>query len=865
MKHTFIQSASALQAEVDRILDLAKIDPRRRIIAVDMEWKGDYPGQTGASLLTLQFSSAPGEAAVVIFDSFALREAGGLSESERNAMIHELKRLLTAHDDWRPRVGGHFLRADLPWLIDLGIDGIVDSYAPCCELKYARIEGGWDTSLMAHACKEDIGRTKAKTAIIDENDSDEDEAEEEAVKEGYGLKSLAVHLLGMKAWDKDLKAFNTRWEKEHKQKIPGFGEVPDEILHPYAAMDADATRRLAELFMLGMGGRPALLDDSSWVWGPAYSGNSWCPYWEAHRASLGLLEMEMTGLTMDLDRYRSRCKAYQRAYSVLLDDLRRMIAWPDFNPNSSRQKAALLFGGVFGSKPDDEGRREPVMPDPTRSFNLMPVYATKTGEDWRGLVKPLLPDFRHSPEFQQVNWAATRAGRLMKKEIPLYMKADAPSPSTDKKVLQKLYEDAVEAQGAGGYVAFGLQLLRDVCKLGSILRTILSTIDLSLDDDGNIVESFHGGHYQHLREDGKIHTQLRSLTVTGRLSSSAPNMQNIGKGAEEELQMILGFKGKGRYLDKYKTITLPNGEELTLELPGMELYPGPVRSVYHGDPDYLLIEADYTGAELSAVAYASGDPLLIEHVHRNALPESNPLYRDMHSEMAITAFQIDMQGHPRTKKGLKAIGKAHYRSAAKAVVFGLLYGRGAKSIAFQLQLEGTDVTEDEVQATMDAFFDQYRVLKAYLESSKNRVKYPGWVETLFGRKRRFQYTGHETNEELARMRRQFANAPIQGTVADLVNRAIFNLLEARRQDPTLDFKLVMQIHDALLIQVHKKDFWRVTNEVIPNAMVNQNPIIIDGKPCRFSIEQDYYLNWGEKLSDEEVSSLLTNDEVNYGK
>ena len=861
MAHIFITTATALRDEVNRVINLARTEPKRRIIAVDMEWKGDYPGQTGASLLTLQFSSTPGEAAVVIFDSFALREAGGLSESERNAMIHELKRLLTAHDDWRPRVGGHFLRADLPWLIALGIDGITDSYAPSRELKYARVEGGWDTSLMAHACKEDIGRTKASGIVVA---GDEDsEAEEEVVKENYGLKSLAVHLLGMKAWDKDLKAFNAKWEKKHKQKIFGFGEVPDNILHPYAAMDADATRRLAELFMLGTDTKPALLDDSSWVWGAAYSGSSWRPYWEAHRASLGLLEMEMTGLTMDVDRYRSRCKAYIRAYSVLLDDLRRMIAWPDFNPNSSRQKAALLFGSVFGAKPDAEGHRVPVMPDSTRSFNLMPVYATNTGDDWEALCRELLQEQNLPMAHQQADWNRAREEHIHVKALPLYLKTNAPSTSTDKKVLQKLYEDVVEKQGVESYVAFGLQLLRDVCKLGSILRTILSNIELGLDEEGNIVETFRGGHYQHLREDGKIHTRLRSLTVTGRLSSSAPNMQNIGKNAEEELQTIL--EGKGRYLDKFKTITLPNGEGITLELPGEELYPGPVRSVYHGDPDYLLIEADYTGAELSAVAYASGDPLLIEHVHRNALEESNPMYRDMHSEMAIKAFQIDMQGHPRTKKGLKAIGKAHYRSAAKAVVFGLLYGRGAKSIAFQLQLEGTDVTEDEVQATMDAFFDQYRVLKAYLESSKNRVKYPGWVETLFGRKRRFQYTGYESNEELARMRRQFANAPIQGTVADLVNRAIFNLLEARRQDPTLDFKLVMQIHDALLIQIHKKDFWRVTNEVIPDAMVNQNPIIIDGKPCRFSIEQDYYEYWGEKLTDEEVSRLLTTNEVENGK
>lgn len=102
------------------------------------------------------------------------------------------------------------------------------------------------------------------------------------------------------------------------------------------------------------------------------------------------------------------------------------------------------------------------------------------------------------------------------KALPLYLKTDAPSPSTDKKVLQKLHEDVLAASGAGGYVAFGLQLLRDVCKLGNILRTILSTIEVDLDDEGNLREKLNGGHYQHLREDGKIHTQLRALTITGR-------------------------------------------------------------------------------------------------------------------------------------------------------------------------------------------------------------------------------------------------------------------------------------------------------------------------------------------------------------
>lgn len=845
--HIIIDNPEDLKKEVDRIIGLAQEDPRRRIIAVDMEWKGHYPGQTGASLLTIQFSSAPYEAAVVVFDSFKLREKGGLSKADRKKMVTELNRLLTHHRDWKPRVGGHCLRADLPWLLDLGITGyqehtgdmpvhdVLWSYMASKHLEDARVSGGWDTMHMAHAYDE-----KARS---------------------YGLKELAAEKLGMPAWDVELKACNAAWEKEHKQEIFGFGHVPDEILHPYAAMDADATRRLAELYMLGFEGTPALLDDDGYYWDEDEEKTpnpSWAPFWYAQRAAPGFLDMEMTGFVLDGNRYRNMCEKYSQAYAILLQAFRTLVDWPDFNPKSTAHKQAVLFGGVFGSKPDANGNRRPIMPDPTRAFNLMPVYESRDSTVWSDMLEALNYDQYRDARDQRVDWAKVQEDEARNQEILLYKREEIPAPAVDKKVLSLLAATASDYEGVPEYAAFGAQLLNDVCKLAHILDGVLSPREIVWDSKG-YHELYKKGHYRFVHEDGRIHSHLMPTTTSGRTRSSKPNMQNIGKGSEEINQAIMGFNGKGRYMDESRTFKIPpdrNGNErgeVTVYLLGEEYYPGPMRTIYHGPPEYLIIEADYTGAELSAAAFASGDETMIDHVRRNSLPKDDPDYMDMHSEMACRAFGLNPP--ERTKKGLKAIGKEHYRSAAKSVVFGILYGRGAKSIAFQCKLEGAIVSVDEVKKMINTFFATYPKLKQFLEACKARVTNPGYVETLFGRKRRFRCTPNTPDDLKAQMQREFSNAPIQGSVADAVNVAIYNLLVAKHKNPLLDFHFAMQIHDSLVLMVHHKDFKVMRDEIIPNAMVRDNPIYAHGQEYHFSIEQDFYQYWGDKLSDEEAEAL----------
>lgn len=597
-RHLYVDNAKDLKAEIERIQNLAKEDPKRKILAVDLEWEGDHPGQKDAKVLTVQFSSAPGEATVVVLNHNENGQIVPAFKPSQKQAIKLLNDLLTWHDDWQPRVGGHFLRADLPWLIDLGITGtepqkdIRFSYQAVKDVKLARWFGGWDTSLMYHAYNE---------------------------KESYGLKYLAAKELNTPRYEVELNNFIENYLKENKLRkkdLHGYGCVPDEILWPYAAWDADVTRRLAELCMFGMNGRPALLDCD------AVGRDNWVPYHLAQRANLGFLEIEQGGLLLDTNRYHTLSLLFSDAYNVLLNKLRTEINWPDFNPASTPQKQGLLYGHQYAMQHTKNGDKC-MMPEDAITLGLTPEYATKTRQSWKDLEE------------------ADRRGDI---DISLF------SPSADKTVLNLLAQKSDV-----------VSLFRDVCKLKTVLSSPLSVPTSVWTPDGLQIQ-YNSGLSTCLWEDGAIHTHIRTLLATGRASSSNPNLQNIGKSAEATFQRILGYVDEdgnpvGDYLDDFR---------------GKALYKYPVRTVLRARPDHVFIESDFTGAELAVMAWISGDPAMIEHVRRNALPESDPDYYDIHSHIAVKAFHLDCEP---TKKGLASIHKKHLRVAAKSVVFGIPFDK----------------------------------------------------------------------------------------------------------------------------------------------------------------------------------------------
>jgi uracil-DNA glycosylase family 4 len=307
--HAEIYTKEALAETVDAML--ADPDPNANIIAIDCEWHGDYPTEHGAYLRTIQISNKDKWARTVV-----LRYEGGATAFRPNldAARTQLTRLLKSTSSRCVRVGGHFLRADLPWLIDFGVD-VRDEYAPDPDVNN-RAAGGWDTSLLYHAYNE-----TAKYALDD------------CVMR---FTSAPTYWEKLYSWKKKFCAQN----KIKPDALGGYGECPSHVLHPYANYDVDVTRRIMMYFYGTNGYDGKIASDAN-------GNDCWLPYWTAHMASLAFLEMEMTGLVIDRDRTDALATLFMEQQAKLLSDVRNELRWPDFNPKSHPQLAVALFGKSF--------------------------------------------------------------------------------------------------------------------------------------------------------------------------------------------------------------------------------------------------------------------------------------------------------------------------------------------------------------------------------------------------------------------------------------------------------------------------------------------------------------------------------------
>jgi uracil-DNA glycosylase family 4 len=787
VKHKNVYKLRELKAIVDEIR--SDPDPLRRIIAVDGEWEGDHPSDEGAYLRTVQFSSQHGEGITVV-----LRHQGGMPAFKPDipSAMKELSRLLKYDPEggWMPRVGGHFFRADLPWLLHEGLD-LRTEYRPPLELEKCRDEGGWDTSVMYHSVNEAAS---------------------------YGLEDMTAKLTTVPRYDEPLM----KWRQQHckrlgiKEKdLDGYGACPPWILHPeayeenpnYASYDPDTTRRIAIRCM-----EPGGLLDRDWFGNP-----SWEPYWIAHRASVGFLEMEMNGITLDKDRVDQLTRSFMEGHDKLLNYFRQQINWPDFNPRSHPQCRVFLFGEQYSGKIDKQtGRPIPIMPAGALSLGLPPETSTgKRPKAWATLVA------RGEAHFH--------------------------TPSTNKEVL-----------GILGHQHKLAMILRDIKFLAQVLSTTLrrpevaSDGQVDRDDDDNYVYS--DGVPSMVHPDGKIHTHLSQLKETRRASSYRPNLQALSSRREADYARILGqIRDDKRYGDY-----LFGGNHPVFEQP---LYTQSVRSIFRADDDHALVEVDYTGAELAMLAWLSGDPQMIEDVRRNNLPEDHPDHFDIHSNHAVTAFRLNCEP---TKKALSKAGLSHMRVAAKNQIFGTPYGREAPAIARQCREEGVNITDDDAQKLIDGYFARYQLVGPFLDECESRSQEEKWICGWCGGRRRF--ISSRDRSVVGEQQRQARNWPIQNGVADAVNIAIFNFDLYRWEHPGFVFYRLMQIHDSLLFMVPRENVRRFVlgenggRSVIHECMIDRVPVWprrLDGtpmrvaEPYRFGVDFKVALNWGQKMTKEE--------------
>ena len=269
--------------------------------------------------------------------------------------------------------------------------------------------------------------------------------------------------------------------------------------------------------------------------------------------------------------------------------------------------------------------------------------------------------------------------------------------------------------------------------------------------------------------DGRIHTTYnQTTTATGRLSSSKPNLQNIPVRTEEGNKIRKAFIPRDR----------ENG---------------------------LILSADYSQIELRLLAHVSGDEHLIEAFKSG---------EDIHRITASKVFDVPLD---------KVTKEMRYK--AKAVNFGIVYGQSKYGLAKALNISIYDA-----ENFINRYFATYPNVKKYMEDIVQKVSEQGYVETMFGRKR---YLSGELNSSNGMVRdfakRAAINHPMQGTAADLIKLAMVDL-DRKMYANNLKSKLIMQVHDELVLEVYKDEL-EVVQKLVREAMeLNQPlsvPLIID--------------------------------------
>ena len=275
-------------------------------------------------------------------------------------------------------------------------------------------------------------------------------------------------------------------------------------------------------------------------------------------------------------------------------------------------------------------------------------------------------------------------------------------------------------------------------------------------------------------ETGRVHTSYhQAVTATGRLSSSDPNLQNIPIRNEA-----------GRR----------------------------IRQAFIADEGHVILAADYSQIELRIMAHLSQDAGLLK-----AFAEG----KDVHSATASEVFGVPLEEVT-----------SDMRRKAKAVNFGLIYGMSAFGLARQL-----DIPRNEAQHYMDKYFERFPAVLEYMERTREEAAEKGYVETLFGRRLHLPDIKARNGARRKAAERAAINAPMQGTAADIIKKAMLKVADWLATQTTNDIKLLMQVHDELVFEI-AKDKVEAFSERICSLMSEAANLDVP-----LLVEADYGDNW----------------------
>lgn len=240
----------------------------------------------------------------------------------------------------------------------------------------------------------------------------------------------------------------------------------------------------------------------------------------------------------------------------------------------------------------------------------------------------------------------------------------------------------------------------------------------------------------------RVHTSFnQTVTATGRLSSTAPNLQNIPVRTEEGKRIRRAF--------------------IPIEKKN------------------LLISADYSQIELRVLAHLSGDDMLMQSFAKG---------EDIHRRTASEVFHVPMEEVT-----------AEQRRTAKAVNFGIIYGQTDYGLSREL-----GISRREAQAYIDLYFSRYPLVQTFIHDTIEQARAQGYVTTMMGRRRYIKDINSRNRNLRQFAERTAVNSPIQGTAADIIKLAMIHCDKAI-EDNRLDAKMLLQVHDELIFEVSRED------------------------------------------------------------
>ncbi len=270
----------------------------------------------------------------------------------------------------------------------------------------------------------------------------------------------------------------------------------------------------------------------------------------------------------------------------------------------------------------------------------------------------------------------------------------------------------------------------------------------------------------YIRPDGRIHGKFnQTVTATGRISSTEPNLQNI-------------------------PTRLPLGRE--------------IRKVFIPEDGFVFLDADYSQIELRVLAHLSNDEALISAYKKGT---------DIHTITASEVFDVPIDEVDSLM-----------RRKAKAVNFGIVYGISSFGLGQDL-----DISRKEAEGYINKYFDTYKNVKKYLDDVVKSARDKGYSVTMFNRKRPIPELKSSNFMTRSFGERCAMNSPIQGTAADIIKIAMINV-DRELKNRGLKSKLVLQVHDELLIETKKEELEEVKELLKDNMMKAANlsvPLIVD--------------------------------------